>query len=88
MPPSGTFAVSELKHGLDQSIRTDTWKLLLHRVNTTDAGRIKLYNIVTDPSELNNVADSNPDIVKTLRTQLTKIVGAAPSYPQVSRGTL
>jgi N-acetylgalactosamine-6-sulfatase len=44
------------------SIRDGDWKLLMN----PDGGRIELYDIPTDPSELNNLADRRPDVVKRL----------------------
>ena len=50
------------------SIRAGNWKLLMN----PDRSRIELYDIPTDPTELDNVADRHPDIVKNLSQQLLK----------------
>ncbi len=48
------------------SIRVDNWKLLMN----PDSSRVELYDIPKDPSELDNIADRHPDIVKKLSGQV------------------
>ncbi|MHC4428336.1 MAG: hypothetical protein ACYS0D_07000, partial [Planctomycetota bacterium] len=43
-----------------------TWKLLRNR----DGTRVELYNLVSDPMELDNVANENPAIVADMAAQL------------------
>jgi arylsulfatase A-like enzyme len=46
------------------AIRDGQWKLLLN----PDLKRLELYNIVSDPSEQNNVAREHADVVERLKT--------------------
>lgn len=48
------------------AIRDREWKLLMN----PDLNRIELYQIIKDPTEVNNVASQHPDIVKRLSEQL------------------
>lgn len=49
------------------AIRKGNWKLI---VWAPLPGRIELYDVVADPSEKNNVADQNPQIVADLKQRL------------------
>ena len=44
------------------AVRDGAWKLFVNH----DGGHAELYNIPQDPSELNNVAEQHPDVVKDL----------------------
>ena len=44
------------------------WKL----IHTPSSSKLELYNINTDPSELKNLADSEPQIVQRLRKELNQ----------------
>ena len=48
------------------AIRDGRWKLLMN----PDRSRIELYDIVRDPTELDNVADGNAEVVKRLSERL------------------
>jgi hypothetical protein len=43
------------------------WKAVKNGVTQNKNAPIELYNIVNDPSEKNNVADKNPEIVKQMQ---------------------
>ncbi len=59
------------------AIRMGDWKLLMN----PDSGRVELYNIIKDPTELNNCAGQKPDIVRDLSSQLLKWSSALPEGP-------
>ena len=59
------------------AIRDGKWKLLMN----PDRSRIELYDIPNDPTELNNLADSNPDVVKNLYERLLKWQATLPKGP-------
>jgi N-acetylgalactosamine-6-sulfatase len=48
------------------AIREGKWKLLMNR----DKSRIELYDIPNDPTEVNNVARENPDVINKLSKKL------------------
>lgn len=52
-------------------------------VITGDTDRIRLYDVVTDPSECTNVASSNPAIVLTMMKRYFELVREAewPNFP-------
>lgn len=55
------------KHGW----RTPQWKLMIAlEPDFHFKPEIELYNLIEDPHEDNNVADTHPDIVKTLRARM------------------
>ncbi|MFC1541202.1 sulfatase [Candidatus Latescibacterota bacterium] len=59
------------------AIRVDNWKLLMN----PDRSRIELYDIPNDPSELNNLADRRPEIVRDLSEQVLKWQATLPKGP-------
>ena len=59
------------------AIRDGKWKLLMN----PDRSRIELYDIPRDPTELDNVADQNPDIVRKLSERLLKWQEMLPAGP-------
>ncbi|NIP23091.1 MAG: sulfatase-like hydrolase/transferase [Phycisphaerae bacterium] len=59
------------------AIRDGKWKLLMN----PDRSRIELYDIPKDPTELDNVADKHPDIVKKLSEKLLKWQKTLPKGP-------
>ncbi len=58
------------------AIREGKWKLLMN----PDGGRKELYNLEQNACEVDNVADSNPDVVKRLSE---KLLAWKKSIPQV-----
>ncbi len=59
------------------AIRDGNWKLLMN----PNRSRVELYDIVNDTTELNNVTDRHPDIVKKLSRQLLKWQKTLPPGP-------
>ena len=49
--------------GRDQAIRMNNWKAVRHQPDTT----FELYNIENDPTEKNNIADNNLDIINKIK---------------------
>ena len=52
-------------HGGAKSIRTDTYRLILH-----NNGHAELYDHTSEQRETNNVAESHPGVVKQLAEKL------------------
>jgi arylsulfatase A len=48
------------------AVRTAKWKAVKLNINKIPQGETELYDILNDPGEENNVAPSNPDIVKKM----------------------
>jgi len=61
-------------------IQDGEWKLLVNK----EFGRIELYNINTDWTEQENVAEQNPDIVKELQSKLDAWVITLPKNPSAN----
>jgi arylsulfatase A-like enzyme len=59
------------------AIRDGRWKFLMNPDNT----RIELYNILDDPTELNNLAKENPEIVARLSSRVLKWQATLPKGP-------
>ncbi len=59
------------------AIRDGKWKLLMN----PDHSRIELYDIPTDPTELDNVADQHPDVVNELSTKVLEWQKTLPPGP-------
>ena len=59
------------------AIRDGRWKLLLN----PDRSRVELYDIPSDPSELTNLADHNPDVVNRLARQVLAWQKTLPPGP-------
>jgi N-acetylgalactosamine-6-sulfatase len=58
-------------------IREGDWKLLMN----PDRSRVELFDIPRDPSELNNLADRRPEVVKTLSEKLLAWQRTLPQGP-------
>jgi N-acetylgalactosamine-6-sulfatase len=59
-------------------MRDGKWKLLMN----PDRSRVELYDIPADPSELNNLADRNPDVVKRMSERLLAWQKTLPEGPK------
>lgn len=59
------------------AIREGIWKLLVN----PDDSRSELFDIPADPMELNNVAESNPQVVQRLKNQVTAWQQELPEGP-------
>lgn len=54
------------EQGGKQAVRCGDWKLIKFRVSNPEKSYYELYNIVADPSEVDNVLDANPEIFASL----------------------
>ncbi|MFI3305091.1 MAG: arylsulfatase [Rikenellaceae bacterium] len=52
------------EQGGKKAVRKGDWKLIELQVKNPGKSYYELYNVITDPSETNNVAEANPEIVK------------------------
>ena len=59
------------------AIRDGNWKLLVN----PDDSRIELYDIPNDVTELNNVAEKHPDVVKRLSARVKEWAATLPEGP-------
>jgi hypothetical protein len=59
------------------AIRSGDHKLLLN----PDGSRVELYNIINDPSELNNLTSELPEMVEKLSVKLLKWNETLPVSP-------
>jgi N-acetylgalactosamine-6-sulfatase len=59
-------------------MREGKWKLLMN----PDRSRVELYDIPADPSELNNLADRHPDVVKQMSARLLAWQKTLPAGPK------
>lgn len=66
------------EHGLEQAVRKGDWKLL--RNNSDDPW--ELYNLSTDPSEENDLADDKPDRVDELRALIEDAHSGSDPRPE------
>ena len=51
-----------------KALRKGDWKLVRYNIQKPDRATVELYNLSADPGEENNVASSNPELVKELST--------------------
>jgi N-acetylgalactosamine-6-sulfatase len=59
------------------AIRDGKWKLLMN----PDRSRVELYDIPSDPTEVDNLADQHPEVVKRLSERLLKWQKTLPAGP-------
>jgi arylsulfatase A-like enzyme len=72
------------------SVIEDDWKLVARSGNPLAAKpgkqtRYELYNLAKDPSETQNLAEKNPDMVKKLTTRLAEFGRLQPDKQGVAR---
>ncbi|EEF61581.1 arylsulfatase [Pedosphaera parvula] len=65
------------EQGFDQAVRMGDWKAVRHGIN----GPIELYNLKTDVSEKDNVADKNPEVMAKIADYLKKARTDDPRWP-------
>jgi N-acetylgalactosamine-6-sulfatase len=64
------------------AIRQGKWKLLMN----PDRSRVELYDLTKDPSEVDNVADANGDLVATLSAPLLAWHKSLPDADKIPEG--
>lgn len=72
------IAGEPVHHSPELAIRDGNWKLLLN----PDRSRVELYDVTTDLTQLNNVAEHHPEIVERLAAQLTAWAQTLPAGPR------
>jgi arylsulfatase A-like enzyme len=68
------------------AMRDGQWKLLMN----PDGSRVELYDVPADASELNNLADRRPEVVKRMRERLLawhKTLPKGPTDPEAGKNT-
>jgi arylsulfatase A-like enzyme len=65
-------------HSPELAIREGQWKLYMN----PDGSRVELYDMLTDLTQLNNVAEKNPELVKRLSTKLLGWAKTLPNGPR------
>jgi arylsulfatase A-like enzyme len=68
------------------AMRDGQWKLLMN----PDGSRVELYDVPADASELNNLADRHPEVVKRMRERLLawhKTLPKGPTDPGAGKNT-
>lgn len=79
---NGSFAIRQGRWKLALCADSGGWSFPRPGQNpTTGAPRFQLYNLYTDPAEVNNVVAENPDVVRRLGVDLRDIVNQGRSTP-------
>lgn len=71
--PEPEFYITECTWMRKHGWRTPEWKLIVAlEPDFHFKPAVELYNLIQDPGENNNVADSNPEVVEMLKTRMEK----------------
>lgn len=62
------------------SIRTASWKVILHTDARRHSRRLEIFDLVRDPGEVDNLAESPPPAAASLIAQLDEYVAQQPRY--------
>lgn len=63
------------------AVRMDNWKGVKRDVDKVSQGEIELYDIINDPGEENNLAGSNPDVVKRIGEIINEAHSPSEIFP-------
>lgn len=72
------------EQGGKTGVRMNNWKAVKLNVNKPQPGEIELYDLTTDAGETNNVASSNPEIVKKMEAIMKEAHTPSDVFPFVS----
>ncbi len=64
-----------------QAIRMGNWKAVKNGVKKNPSAKIELYNLDTDISETNDLAEENPEVIKEMEALFAKARVANKNYP-------
>ena len=62
------------------AIRTASWKVILHTDARRHSRRLEIFDLVRDPGEVDNLAESPPPAAASLIAQLDEYVAQQPRY--------
>lgn len=74
--------------GGKQAVRMGKWKGIRLNIQDNPNGPIELYNLENDPSETNNIATGNPDIVKQIEEILDEAHTPSKEFPLFEKTTV
>jgi arylsulfatase A-like enzyme len=69
------------EQGGKQAVRMGNWKGVKLNAASQPNGPIELYDLYKDVSEINNVADKHPDVVKAIQKIMQQQHRESPDFP-------
>ncbi len=73
--PESSYAEEDHEHNVIQSIRTESWKLILTEEGSPRmAAPVELFDVENDAGEKTNLAEEKPEKVKKFSTAIRKLV--------------
>ncbi len=67
----------EIHHPFQQAVRTGKWKAIRHGTKAP----LKLFDVIADPGESNNIANDNPAIVKKIEAIMSREHSPSRFFP-------
>ncbi|AQT68199.1 Arylsulfatase precursor [Anaerohalosphaera lusitana] len=68
-------------YGFQQAVRMGDWKGYRRNLKKDPDPKLQLYNLKTDPSEQNDVADQHPEVVKNIETIMKEAHTPSEKFP-------